>query len=121
MDAVWQAIAQADLAVNPFAWDFRLAWLTLILTSVILVGALVLIWIDRWRKRPGSERLSAKDQLANFRKLYEHGELDRDEFERIRALLTAQLQRELDLPAESSGTDSEPRAESPEPGSRRTD
>jgi hypothetical protein len=115
MDAVWQAIAEADLAARPLVWDLQLLWLTLFLAAVLLLGALVLIWIDRWRKRPGSERLSANEQLTNFRELYEQGQLSQEEFERIRALLSGQLQHELDLPARRPSTDSEPKPETPKP------
>jgi hypothetical protein len=79
-------------------------WLTLVLVAVILIGALVIAWLDRWRKRSGSERLSANEQLANFRALYENGQLSEQEFERIRELLSQQLRRELDFPMEPPGS-----------------
>jgi hypothetical protein len=69
---------------------------------MILASAVVLVWLDRWRKRSGSDRLSAQEQLANFRELYDQGQLSKEEFERIRATLAPQLRRELDLPAEPS-------------------
>ncbi|HLJ95022.1 MAG TPA: SHOCT domain-containing protein [Gemmataceae bacterium] len=114
MDAAWQAIAKAD-PVRPPLWDARLLWLTLALVAVILIGALVLVWIDRWRKRAGSERMSANDQLASFRELYEKGQLSQEEFDRIRALLSTQLRRELDLPTTPPSTAAEQNPASGEP------
>jgi hypothetical protein len=98
MNAAWQAIAQAP---SPLLWDPRLLWLTLALAAAILIGVLLIAWIDRWRKRSGCERLSANEQLANFRELYEQGELNHEEFERIRATLSPQLRQELDGPMSS--------------------
>ena len=115
MDAVWQAVAEAGPPVRSPMWDPRLFWLTLALVAVILIGALLVAWLDRWRKRSGSERLSANDQLANFRALYEKGQLGEAEFERIRALLSRQLRDELDVPARPSGSAVEQKPETPKP------
>jgi len=82
MDAAWLALAEA---ARPPLWDPRLLWLTLALVAVILLGVLILVWVDRWRKRSDTERLSANDQLANFRELYEQGQLSAEEFEQVRA------------------------------------
>jgi hypothetical protein len=114
MDAAWQALAKADPARPPL-WDPRLLWLTLALAAILLIGALMIAWIDRWRKRSGTERLSAKDQLANFRSLYEKGQLSQEEFERIRTLLSRQLRHELDVPAGPPGAGPEQRPETPKP------
>ncbi len=111
MNAAWQAIAEA---ARPALWDPRLFWLTLALIAVILLGVLILRWIERWRKRSGSERLSANDQLASFRKLYEQGQLSQEEFERIRALLSLQLRQELGVPATSAGAAVEQKPETSE-------
>ncbi len=114
MGAAWQAIANAGRARPPL-WDPRLLWLSLALAAVILIGALIIAWIDRWRRRSGSERLSANEQLANFRRWYEKGQLSQEEFERIRALLSEQLRRELDVPAGSPATAPEQKPETPKP------
>jgi hypothetical protein len=111
MDAAWQAMAEAGAPVRTPVWDSRLFWLTLVLAAVILIGALLIAWLDRWRKHSGSERLSANDQLANFRALYEKGQLSEEEFEKIRELLSQQLRRELDVragpPASAAGHEPE--------------
>jgi hypothetical protein len=118
----WQAIADARIPVNPLLRDPWLLWVTLALIAFILISAVVLVWLDRWRKRTGSERLSAQEQLASFRELYAQGQLSKEEFERIRATLAPQLRRELDLPAEPSRPVRDQKATAPkgaEPGSAK--
>ena len=114
MDAALQVIANAGLP-RPLPWHLGFLWLTLALVAVILFGALVIVWLDRWRRRSDSERLSANDQLANFRELYEKGQLGQEEFERIRALLSEELCRELDVPAPPTGTAAGQMPETPKP------
>ncbi len=80
-------------------WDPRFFWAALALVAAILLGAMVIAWTDRWRKRPAQGRLGPKEQLGRFRTLYESGELSTEEFNRIHALLTAHMMEELDVPA----------------------
>jgi hypothetical protein len=70
--------------------------LTLVLTmcGVLLLGAIVVAVAQRWRRRQ-DQPLSASDQLAQFRELYEEGELSEEEFNRLRKLLGGQLRKEL--------------------------
>jgi hypothetical protein len=113
MVSAWQAIADFGIPANPLVRDPRLLWMMSALVAIILCGAVVLVWLDRWRRRPGSERLSAQDQLAAFRELYEEGQLSQEEFERIRATLTPQLRRELDLPPQPPESGLEQKATEP--------
>jgi hypothetical protein len=87
------------IAAKPDAARMPVLWTTLSLIAMLLVGALVIALVDRWRKRAQhAERQSAGDQLSHFRKLYERGELSREEFERVRALLSERLREDLQLP-----------------------
>jgi hypothetical protein len=97
--AAWQVVPKPELPARPPLWDPRLLWMTLALVAIILVGALVLLWLDRWRRRPDVPIVTANDQLAHFRELYECGELSQEEFDRIRAKLTGQMRKELNVPA----------------------
>lgn len=121
MDAAGQAIANAGPAPRPL-WDPQLwlgdpwfVWTFLSLLAILVIGALVITGVNRWRKRSGSERLSANEQLANFRELYDKGELSQAEFERIRALLSQQLRHEFDVPAAPSGSAAGSQPEGPKP------
>jgi hypothetical protein len=114
MDAAWQVIAEVA-PPRPVPWHLGFLWLTLALAAVILIGAIVIAWLDRWRRRSGSEQLSANVQLANFRDLYDKGQLSKEEFERIRTLLSRELRRELDMPAAPPATTAGQVPEAPKP------
>lgn len=100
MIVAWQAVGDPNLPQRAPLWDLRLLWASLALVAIILVGALVIVWLDRWRRRPKAEALSANEQLAHFREMYEEGELSLKEFEKIRTSLAQQLRVEFNVPAE---------------------
>ena len=63
-------------ATDPTVLGGRLLWAALPLIGALLVGALILYLIDRWRKRAAVEEERAcapNDQLSHFRSLYEQG------------------------------------------------
>jgi hypothetical protein len=94
-------MAPTFLAIDPVLGG-RLLWAALPLVGALLAGALILYLIDRWRKREAAEEealCAPNQQLSHFRSLYERGEISREEFERVKALLTAQLRREMNVPA----------------------
>jgi hypothetical protein len=97
MVTVWQA---AMLAVGGNLERFLpVVGYTLLFVGAILAGALVIAWLDRWRKRPQNPGMSTNDQLAHFRTLYERGQLSPEEFARIRTLLGERLRQEMEVPA----------------------
>jgi hypothetical protein len=73
----------------------------LLLTSLCLVGALlvaavVVALVNRWRRQQDAEEdLSPTAQLAHFRSLYEAGTISQEEFERLRAVLSARMRASL--------------------------
>jgi hypothetical protein len=96
-------------------WDPRIVWYGLSLAGILLLGALVIWLVDRWRKKaPQQELYNSGDQLTHFRKLYEQGELSAEEFARIRNLLTDRMMRELNKPdADAEHTPDPPPAPPP--------
>jgi hypothetical protein len=105
----WSLLAQADPAPppgrGPSLLDPQLLWATIALVATLLLGALVLAWFDRLRKRADPSVLTPGDQLAAFRLSYERGELSQEEYERIRARLGPRLRQQLDLPAAPTNRD----------------
>jgi hypothetical protein len=81
-------VATAD-AASEAVRNERLFWAGLVLVGVLLAGAAVLAWLERWRKRMMSDAATGADSLAAFRLSYERGELSEDEYRRIRARLGA--------------------------------
>lgn len=67
--------------------DLTQFWIPLaVMLGVVFVGVVILLVVDRWRKRPDMP----DDQLSHFQSLYSRGELSREEFERVRGLLMGQ-------------------------------
>jgi hypothetical protein len=73
-------------------------WLGLGLVGLLLVGALVIRWADRWRKREAEPPETSDDQMTHFRQLYEKGEMSAEEFEKVRGLLGRRLREDLEVP-----------------------
>jgi hypothetical protein len=78
------------LAVPVFDWQNFLVY-ALLLCAVLLIGAVAFALAKRWQRIDTKESLSPSDQLAAYRSLYEQGVMNKEEFERLRALLQAQL------------------------------
>jgi hypothetical protein len=72
-------------------WDGRLLLPGLYLVGALLIGAAVIAMVNRWRRVPRSETVTASEQLTEFRTLYENGQMSREEFERVRTLLSTQI------------------------------
>jgi len=97
MVAPWLALAEASKAGEQ-AWRHQMLWAGPAIAGLLLLAALAIAWVKRWSMRPPHSLLSAGDQLAHFRTLYERGELSPEEFERLRGLLSERLKLELEVP-----------------------
>jgi Short C-terminal domain len=95
-------LAQAAPGRWQTRWDPEILTNALILVGLLLLGAIVIAFVGRWRRQSGSENPycpSASEQLAEYRSLYEEGVISQEEFERLRAMLGGQIRRSLDMPA----------------------
>jgi hypothetical protein len=81
-----------------------IVWPLVILTTVIGVGIAVIVWVDRWRKRPERMSLTPAEQMARFQELYDRGELSQQEFDRIKARLNKTLGLEPPVPPQANGS-----------------
>jgi hypothetical protein len=88
----------------------ELLWAALPLIGVLLVAAVVLYFVDRWRKRSAapSDAAGAGDELSHFRSLYERGQMSREEFEQVKALLAGRLRQEMNVPAPPAASQPQP-------------
>jgi hypothetical protein len=84
-------------AVLALDWGSSLLVPGLSLAGALLLGALVIAVVRRWRREPDLDLLP-NDQLAQYRSLYEQGAISQEEFERLRRLLGGQLQQALGVP-----------------------
>ena len=80
-------------ADGPSLLDPRILGLTALLAGTILVGAVIISWVDRWRKRQMADNQPG-EQLTQFRSLYESGELTKAEYERIRSQVAERVRDE---------------------------
>lgn len=71
-------------------------WLVGALIATLLVGAVVLSWVERWRKRQLSDTPAGDvQQLGSFRSMYERGELTKEEYDRIKQKEATRLRDKL--------------------------
>jgi|GEM_PF-2756776 len=97
MIATLLTVAKTKLPAAPRSWDPRLLWTTLALVAIIVIGAMAVAVLDRWRKRAAPPTFDASDQLAQFRELYDKGELSEQEFERIRERLSGKIREDMGM------------------------
>jgi hypothetical protein len=79
----------------------RLLWAGLLLVAVLLIGAAILAWLDRWRKQMTDGPATGVDQINSFRLSYERGELSEDEYRRIQQRMTGKPKATPPEPAPS--------------------
>ena len=92
------------------------------LIAVLLGGAVVIWWLDRWRKKQERASVESTESLTNFRALFENGEITEEEYKRVRGKLSTQMRREVGLPipapvavAPADPPESAPVAKPPDP------
>jgi hypothetical protein len=76
--------------------DHRILVTGSLLGLALLLGALVIAAVGRWRRRDSSG-LSPSAELSRYRSLYEKGEISQEEFERLRDLLGGQIRRSVNV------------------------
>jgi hypothetical protein len=75
-----------------------------ILAGALLVMAVIVFFVDRWRKRDDDgPTYSSTLQLTDYREMYENGEITHGEYERIRAKLAAKMKKEVGLTEAGGG------------------
>jgi hypothetical protein len=79
--------------------DSRLLLYSSLLAGALLLGAVIIGFVRRWQQM-SSRGITANEQLAEYRALYDRGELSEEEFRRLRDLLTVQIRKESGLPTE---------------------
>jgi hypothetical protein len=81
--------------VPVLAVDFSmlLAWLSL--AGALLLGAVIIMVTQYVLRRRDTSTLSASDQLAHYRSLYEQGVISEEEFKQLRSVLGGELRGSL--------------------------
>lgn len=77
-------------AKSPFqSLDFYLTVGSLV--GVLLVGAVILHFVDKWRNKQFQDDDDTPMTLSHYRKLYEQGELSEEEYAKVRDRLAAKM------------------------------
>jgi hypothetical protein len=85
-------LAQADRAdKDPFRQP-EVIWGTAGLAVALLVGALVIWTVDRWRKR-SIRNPDAVEELTDFRSMYERGEITEAEYQKLRDRVSGRVKQ----------------------------
>jgi hypothetical protein len=76
-------LAQAGRGDDPLRRP-EVIWGTVGLAAALLVGAVVIWLVDRWRKRAAAGEAGSAAELTEFRAMYERGEITEEEYARLR-------------------------------------
>lgn len=85
------ACLPGTLAAGPWFQDPRVLWYTAAIAGSLILGAIILGVVDRWRKRQMNITRSLQDELATYKALYQRGELSAEEYQRVRGRVVDQL------------------------------
>jgi hypothetical protein len=103
-----------SLAALAFNWSDSILLPSLGLIAVLLVGAGVILLIQRWRKQDDAASLSPTEQLAEYRLLYDRGVMSKHEFDSLRALLEGKTRADM-KPTAAPVSDPRPEVIVPQP------
>lgn len=80
---MYSLLAQTKPAGSPFDRP-ELIWGSAGLVAALLVGAVVIFLVDRWRKREAMADREQGLELTDFRGMFERGEISKEEYETLR-------------------------------------
>ena len=78
-------------------FDPRLLLAGGMLSGSLLLFAIILVLVKRWRKKQEAVMPSASEQLNSYRQLLDEGDLSKEEFDRIRTRLLDRMRKETGL------------------------
>jgi hypothetical protein len=109
-------VAERDIAEMVQSAEFL--WLVGALIGALLLGAILISWIERWRKRQLSDNpASDLARINDYRGMFERGEITREEYDRIKTKEAHRLRDRLIAKPGESGGKAPPAQPSPqEPG-----
>jgi len=88
MKTMWDDWRPGLLALLPArGMNLELVWATAALVGAVLIGVVVIVWVDRWRKRSLADMQAPADELGHYRALFDQGFLSAEEYDRIRRRL----------------------------------
>ena len=111
-------LAQAGRAdKDPFRQP-EVIWGTAGLAVALLVGAIVIWLVDRWRKKAARIRNSA-EELTDYRGMYERGEITEEEYAKLRTRVSGRVKQSPPAPGSAAPTAPVPPTEGSRPAATR--
>jgi hypothetical protein len=89
----------ADGRTEPFLQKAEDWVVVLSLAGALLLGAVAVWVVDRWRKKAALDEQRAGEELTSFRALYERGEITEAEYARLRAKVAERVKAKVAPPA----------------------
>ncbi|MCI0702351.1 MAG: hypothetical protein L0241_14810 [Planctomycetia bacterium] len=82
---VWALFAQVEEKGDPLRRPEMIIAI-FALAAVLLLGAGVIYWVDKWRKRASTTATEGEEvgALTDYRDMYEHGEITEAEYAELR-------------------------------------
>ena len=78
--------------------DSDFLWLVGAIVVTLLVGAVAMSFVERWRKRQLTDTgVSEIDEITNYRAMYENDELTKEEYDKIRRKEAERLKAKLSI------------------------
>jgi hypothetical protein len=74
-------------------------WGTAGLALALLAGALLVYVADRWRKKSASQAVDTSQELTEFRRMFERGEITEEEYARLRDRVAQRVKAPPPTPA----------------------
>ena len=108
----WTLLAQAAPKKGDPLREPEVIWGTIGLMVALLVGAFFVWLVDRWRKKP-TVTSDAKEELTDFRAMYERGEITEDEYVRLRERVSERVKQTPPTPRPNATADTKPAAAGP--------
>ena len=104
--------AQTKPSGSPFERP-EIIWGSVGLAGALLVGAVVIYLVDKWRKRSALAEREAGLELTDFRAMFESGEITEAEYNRLRQKVADRVKKPATLPATAPVAAPAPAASSP--------
>jgi len=76
-------LAQQKAAGSPFDRP-ELIWGMAGLAAALVVGAVAILFVDRWRRSAALVEREPGQELTDFRAMFERGEISKEEYEKLR-------------------------------------
>jgi hypothetical protein len=77
---------------NPFDRP-EIIWATAGIAGALILGAVVVLLVDRWRKKGLADSGPSVDELTEYRRMFDAGEITEEEYKKLRRQLAERVKQ----------------------------